>query len=230
VSRDLKRLASILGCGFDQERLLVQALTHRSAQGENNERLEFVGDALLGFVIAEALWERLPNANEGKLSRLRASLVKRESLAALARGIHLGEHVRLGTGEMRSGGHTRESILADALEAVFAAVYMDRGFDTARNVILALFSPSLSRVAVSGASKDPKTRLQELLQADKRSLPVYEVERVSGRDHVQRFYVRCMLGDSGEATQGEGTSRRRAEQQAAERMLNLLAADANDAV
>jgi ribonuclease-3 len=225
MNGDPKQLAHLLGYRVDQERLLAQALTHRSAPGESNERLEFLGDALLGFVIAEALWERFPNADEGKLSRLRASLVKRESLAVLARGIGLGDYLRVGTGELRSGGHARESILADALEAVFAAVYMDRGFEPARDVILTLFAALLDRITASGASKDPKTRLQELLQADKRSLPSYGVLQVAGSDHAQRFRVRCTLVDGGEATQGEGTSRRRAEQQAAERMLGLLTAE-----
>jgi ribonuclease-3 len=225
VNGDLKRLAHLLGYQLGQERLLAQALNHRSAPGESNERLEFLGDALLGFVIAEALWERFPDADEGRLSRLRASLVKRESLAALARGIGLGNYLRLGTGELRSGGHARESILADALEAVFAAVYMDRGFEQARDVILALFAAFLDRITASGTSKDPKTRLQELLQSDKRSLPSYEVLHVAGSDHAQRFRVRCTLLDGSEATQGEGTSRRRAEQEAAERMLGLLAGE-----
>jgi ribonuclease-3 len=225
VNGDPKRLAHLLGYDLGEERLLAHALTHRSAPGDSNERLEFLGDALLGFVIAEALWERFPDSDEGRLSRLRASLVKRESLAALARGIGLGDYLRLGTGELRSGGHARESILADALEAVFAAVYLDRGFESARDVILTLFADFLDRIAASGTSKDPKTRVQELLQADKRSLPSYEVLQVSGSDHAQRFRVRCILVDGGEATQGEGSSRRRAEQQAAERMLGLLAVE-----
>jgi len=223
VTRDPKLLARSLGCRCSQERLFAQALTHRSVSSENNERLEFLGDALLGFVIADTLWERFPDADEGRLSRLRSSLVKRESLALLARRIDLGDYLRLGTGELRSGGYARESILADALEAVFAAVYLDQGFEQARDTILSLFATSLDRVA-TGTSKDPKTRLQELLQADKRSLPAYEVLDVTGSDHAQRFYVRCMLADGDETTQGKGTSRRRAEQQAAERMLGLLAA------
>ena len=223
MSADPGRLAHVLGCRFDEERLLVQALTHRSAHGENNERLEFVGDALLGFVIAETLWDRFPDADEGSLSRLRASLVKRESLAALARAMDLGDYLRLGTGELRSGGHARESILADALEAVFAAVYLDQGFASARDVILSVFAAPLDRIQASGTSKDPKTRLQELRQAGQQPLPVYEVLGVTGSDHAQRFRVRCTLTDVAEKTEGEGTSRRRAEQQAAERMLGRLA-------
>lgn len=223
MNADPGRLANALGCSFRQKGLLAQALTHRSAPGKNNERLEYLGDALLGLVIAEALWERLPDADEGRLSRLRASLVKRESLAKLARGMELGDYLRLGTGELRSGGHTRESILADALEAVFAAVYLDLGFAQARDVILSVFAASLDQALAVGPSKDPKTRLQELLQARKRPLPSYEVLQVTGSDHAQRFRVRCALTDDDAAAEGEGTSRRRAEQQAAEQMLDQLA-------
>jgi len=227
MTQDTNRLAHQLGCRFGRERLLAQALTHRSAAGENNERLEFLGDALLGFVIAEALCERFPDSDEGKLSRLRASLVRRETLARLARGMDLGDYLRLGAGELGSGGHTRESILADALEAVFAAVYLDQGFEKARAVIRFAFAPSLDRVKVTGTSKDPKTRLQELLQADKRPLPSYEILQITGSEHSQRFHVRCTLADDGETTEGEGTSRRRAEQQAAGSMLDLLAGKAD---
>ena len=225
---DPDRLERGLGYGFREHGLLVQALTHRSASGENNERLEFLGDALLGFVIAEALWERFPDADEGRLSRLRSSLVKRESLATLARGLDLGTYLRLGAGELRSGGHARESILADALEAIFAAVYLDAGFAVAREVILSVFAASLDRVQVAGTSKDPKTRLQEHLQALKRLLPEYQVLQITGSDHTQRFRVCCTLADGAEAVQGEGTSRRRAEQQAAEQMLSLLAAGTDE--
>jgi len=225
---DPEQLARTLGYEFREHGLLVRALTHRSASGENNERLEFLGDALLGFVIAEALWERFPDADEGRLSRLRASLVKRESLATLARGLDLGAYLRLGAGELRSGGHARESILADALEAIFAAVYLDAGFVAAREVIRSVFAADLDRVQTAGTVKDPKTRLQEQLQALKRPLPEYQVLQVTGSDHTQCFEVRCTLADGAEAAQGEGTSRRRAEQQAAEQMLDLLAAGADE--
>lgn len=226
MTGDPERLARKLGCRFGREQLLTQALTHRSASGENNERLEFFGDALLGFVVAEALWERFPDADEGRLSRLRASLVKKESLAELARGIALGDYLNLGAGELRSGGHARDSILADALEAVFAAVYLDQGVSVARAVILSVFAASLEHIVASGTSKDPKTRLQELLQAAKRPLPAYEVMQVCGRQHAQEFLVSCTLVDAQQAAQGGGTSRRRAEQQAAERMLGLLGIEA----
>lgn len=222
MSVDPERLSRVLGCSFRQGHLLAQALTHRSAPGQNNERLEFLGDALLGFVIAEALWKRFPDADEGRLSRLRASLVNKESLATLARGMDLGEYLRLGAGELRSGGHARDSILADALEAIFAAIYLDKGFEPAKDAILTLFSAPLDAVAAGGASKDPKTRLQELLQADRRPLPSYAVLDVTGSQHEQRFRVRCALVDGTTVAVGEGTSRRRAEQQAAERMLALI--------
>lgn len=222
MSPDLAHLSRVLGYSFGQGQLLVQALTHRSAPGENNERLEFLGDALLGFVVAEALWQRFPDADEGRLSRLRASLVNKETLAALARGIDLGDYLRLGAGELRSGGHARDSILADALEATFAAVYLDKGFDPARDVILDLLSAPLERAVAVGTSKDPKTRLQELLQADRRPLASYSVLDVTGSQHAQSFRVRCELADGAEVAEGKGTSRRRAEQQAAERMLELI--------
>lgn len=220
---DLEQLEHGLDYEFREHGLLVRALTHRSASGENNERLEFLGDALLGFVIAETLWERFPDADEGRLSQLRASLVKRESLAMLARGLNLGAYLRLGAGELRSGGHARESILADTLEAIFAAIYLDTGFEAAREVMRSVFAALLERVQVAGTSKDSKTRLQELLQARKRPLPKYEVLQITGSDHTRRFRVCCTLADGTEKTQGEGMSRRRAEQQAAELMLSLLA-------
>lgn len=222
MTADPERLSRLLGCSFDRERLLAQALTHRSAQSQNNERLEFLGDALLGFVVAEALWQRIPDADEGRLSRLRASLVNKESLAALAREMDLGDYLHLGAGELRSGGHARDSILADALEAIFAAIYLDKGFEPAREVILTLLSAPLERAVAAGTLKDPKTRLQELLQADRRPLPRYSVLNVTGSAHEQLFRVRCALADGGEVAEGEGTSRRRAEQKAAERMLGLL--------
>jgi ribonuclease-3 len=228
VNGDLGRLARALGCRIRQQHLLERALTHRSAAAENNERLEFLGDALLGFVIAEYLVDCLPSADEGGLSRLRASLVKKESLAQLARGLDLGAFLRLGAGELRTGGHARDSILADALEAVFAAVYLDQGFEGARNVILSVFRDPLAAVGSEEAAKDPKTRLQELLQARHRPLPQYEVLRVTGSQHEQIFQVRCTLPDGVEVSDGEGTSRRRAEQHAATRMLAVLRNDAAD--
>lgn len=222
MSPDLRRLARALGAPIGSTRLFEQALTHRSAAAENNERLEFLGDALLGFVIAEVLCERFPQADEGRLSRLRASLVNKETLAVQARRLELGEYLRLGAGELRTGGHARDSILADALEAVLAAVYLEQGFARAREVILSIFRDPLDAVSERGSSKDPKTRLQELLQAHHRPLPDYAVLAIGGSQHAQTFRVRCTLGDTGQSTEGDGTSRRRAEQQAAEQMLRVL--------
>ena len=202
--------------------LLEQALTHRSAGPVNNERLEFLGDALLGLVIAEALWHRFPDADEGELSRRRATLVNKESLAAVARGLRLGDYLRLGSGESRTGGHARDSILADAFEALIGAVFQDKGFAVARGMLLQVFEQSLAQVAERDAIKDPKTLLQEMLQARRQSLPDYEVMDIGGQQHAQRFAVRCRLPDLDLATEGQGTSRRRAEQDAAERMLALL--------
>ena len=223
MSADPRRLARALGHAFAREELLLLALTHRSASAANNERLEFLGDALLGFVVAEALVSRFPDADEGTLSRMRASLVKRESLAALARNLNLGDYLRLGAGELRTGGHTRDSILADALEAVLGAVYLDGGFSRSRAVILGLFRNGLEQQTEARVAKDPKTRLQELLQSRHRPIPEYEVLAIGGSQHEQHFTVRCRLTDDGTDSRGEGTSRRRAEQAAAQAMLDRIA-------
>ena len=222
MTPDLQRLSRSLGRPALSERLLTQALTHRSAGTENNERLEFLGDALLGFVIAEALSERFPEADEGQLSRMRATLVRQDSLAHLARSLSLGEYLRLGAGESRTGGHARDSILADAVEALLAAVFLDQGFDAARGVILGVFGPSLDALSAGAWGKDRKTRLQELLQSRRRPLPEYQVSEIAGTQHAQVFRVRCFLPDDGTVALGDGTSRRRAEQQAAEILLKLL--------
>lgn len=227
MSADPRRLARALGHPFAREDLLALALTHRSASSANNERLEFLGDALLGFAIAEALVSRFPTADEGTLSRMRASLVKRESLAQLARELKLGDYLRLGAGELRTGGHTRDSILADAMEAVLGAVYLDSGFSRARAVILNLFRQGLEQQTEARVAKDPKTRLQELLQSRHRPIPEYEVLTIGGTQHEQHFTVRCRLADDGTDSRGEGTSRRRAEQSAAQAMLDRLAGVAN---
>jgi ribonuclease-3 len=219
---DLQRFSRSLGTAGLGEDLLRQALTHRSAGAGNNERLEFLGDALLGFVIAQALWDRFPAADEGQLSRMRATLVKQDSLAGLARGLSLGDYLRLGAGELRTGGHARDSILADALEALLAAVYLDQGFEAARGLILGIFGAALDGLSSGAWGKDPKTRLQELLQSRRRPLPEYEVTDIAGTQHAQVFRVRCVLTDDGTVALGDGTSRRRAEQQAAETLLRLL--------
>lgn len=223
---DPKRLARRIGHSFSDPSLLTQALTHRSVGGVSNERLEFLGDALLGFVIAEAVWARLPEANEGHLSRTRASLVKKEALAKLARRIKLGDYLRLGPNESRTGAHGRDSILEDALEALFGAIYLDSGFEEAKTLILNLFSAPIEEAVCQGQIKDPKTRLQEVLQGGRRPLPTYEILTIGGSQHEQWFSVSCVLPDSGQTTLGSGTSRRRAEQEAAELMLELIAHDA----
>jgi ribonuclease-3 len=212
-----------LGHRFDDPNLLKQALTHCSAGSRNNERLEFLGDALLGCVIAGELFERHRKASEGELSRLRASLVRRESLADLAVELDIGRHLRLGAGERKSGGHRRNSILADALEAVFGAIYLDGGFDACRQCILRLFSDRLTAAADAESLKDAKTRLQEFLQARQMSLPEYTIIEESGDAHARSFRVQCELAGSAIApTHGSARSRRQAEQKAAAGMLEQL--------
>jgi len=214
-----------LGYRFRDEALLELALTHRSAGGGNNERLEFLGDAVLGLVMSEALYFSHPEADEGALSRLRARLVRRETLEELARELALGDLLRLGPGELRSGGHRRGSILANSFEAVLGAVFLDGGWTVAKEVILKLMDSRLASLYSGDDLRDPKTRLQEFLQGRGDKLPIYDVERVSGSAHAQRFDVVCRLTSPGLEVRGEGTSRRAAEQQAAERALRELGAD-----
>lgn len=214
-----------LGYRFTDPTLLISALTHRSAGGVNNERLEFLGDAVLGLVIAEALFRRYPDASEGELSRLRASLVRKQTLAELARDLELGDWLRLGSGELKSGGYRRDSILADALEAIFGAVYLDGGFAACTTLIHSLYAERLNRLPAQPlAIKDPKTRLQEHLQGRHMELPEYRVVSINGDAHAQVFEVECRAVALGEATVGYGSSRRRAEQQAAQQMLAALGA------
>ncbi|MBK1644603.1 ribonuclease III [Thiocapsa imhoffii] len=224
-SSDPARLARAFGHRFAREELLLQALTHRSAGARNNERLEFLGDALIGLVIAEALWTRFPAANEGTLSRLRASLVNRESLAALARALDLGDYLRLGGGELRSGGFARDSILSDAFEAMWGAIYLDAGYDVARQLVLNIFADRLEQTDANKSTKDPKTRLQEWLQAQRRPLPEYCVIATSGEQNAQTFEVSCVLSDTGTVTRAAGGTRRAAEQGAAQAMLEQIAHD-----
>jgi ribonuclease-3 len=211
-----------LGYRFRDPEYLQRALTHRSAGGRHNERLEFLGDAVLGFVIAESLHRALPDADEGHLSRLRASLVKRETLAKLAQELELGRRLQLGAGELKSGGFRRASILADALEALLGAIYLDGDIAAAREVIGRLYAERLRDLPPPEALKDPKTRLQELVQGRGLPVPVYRVEGTHGADHRQSFDVACEIEALAQRTVGHGTSRRRAEQAAAERMLDAL--------
>lgn len=214
-------LERALGCRLPEPALLEEALTHRSFSSRNNERLEYLGDAVLSFVVAGILFRTFPDASEGELSRFRASLVSGESLGTIALELGLGDHLRLGEGELKSGGFRRASILADALEAVVGAIYLGAGLDAAREAVERLLRPRLATLPSAAELKDPKTRLQERLQADGLALPRYEVLEVSGEPHDQRFRVRCTADDLGISTEASGTSRRRAEQEAAERLLEL---------
>ena len=220
--KEQRWLEEHFGCRLDSDELLARALTHRSAGRRNNERLEFLGDAVLGYVISEELYRRFSEADEGQLSRLRVSLVKGSALARLARSIDIGSHLRLGTGETSGGGRQRASILADTLEALLGAIALDRGIEQARRAVRQVFAESLAGLRLEAARKDPKTRLQEYLQGRGRPLPIYEELRATGADHARVFSVRCSLADGRESADGEGGSRRAAEQAAAERVLTAL--------
>jgi ribonuclease III len=220
------RLQGRLGYAFDDPGLLRQALTHRSRGTHNNERLEFLGDAILDFVIAELLYRTQPDAHEGRLTRLRAHLVRRETLAAIARDLDLGESLHLGPGELKSGGRGRDSILADAFEAVIGAMYLDAGLPSCRDVLEALYRDRLARAAREMGLKDPKTRLQELLQGQGRALPQYTVVNLEGAPHDQSFTVECQVDGTASPMLGFGSSRRKAEQDAASKALEKLDGDA----
>jgi ribonuclease-3 len=215
-------LAERLGYSCRDAGLMEAALTHRSAAGAHNERLEFLGDAVLNCLVAELLYRLYPNADEGELSRQRASLVSGDTLAETAVTIGLGEELRLGPGELRSGGFRRRSILADALEALIGAVYLDGGLEAAREVVGRLLTERVAQLADVADLKDPKTRLQEYLQARGLPLPSYSVEQVRGDAHLQTFDVRCDVAALGLSARGSGLSRRRAEQQAAEEILRQI--------
>lgn len=222
---NLSRLTKNLGYEFNAPELLIQALTHRSAKGEHNERLEFLGDSILGFVIAQALYQQFPKHDEGDLTRMRSSLVKGVTLAELARDFNLGECLILGPGELKSGGHRRESILEDAIEAIIGAVYLDSDLNTCKELILKWFTHRLKIIKPGNEQKDPKTRLQEFLQSRKIALPSYEVIDTTGQSHNQQFTVRCQTSVIGEIVIAKGTSRRKAEQQAAQQILLLIEED-----
>lgn len=218
----LNLLAKKLGYVFTTPALLEQALTHRSAKGPSNERLEFLGDAVLNFTIAAALYEARNKAMEGELSRLRANLVNGRVLAEVAQAFELGDFIRLGSGELRSGGSQRASILADAMEAIIGAIFVDGGFEAARHCILQWFATRLQSLDKVGVIKDAKTQLQEYLQARKYHVPIYTVIKVQGKDHDQLFIIECKVDGMRLKTQGEGHSRRIAEQIAAENFLQEL--------
>lgn len=217
------RLQSALGYRFADAALLAQALTHKSFARHHNERLEFLGDAVLGYVVANRLFEHLPDVHEDTLSLLRASLVRKETLAEVAAELKLGSYLRLGVGERRSGGHHRASILADALEAIIGAVHLDGGIEPARGLILRLLEPRMRRLDPD-ALKDAKTRLQELLQGANYDLPEYAIEGTSGSAHAKMFRVSCRVDALRLQVAADGRSRRAAEKRAAELMLEQVAA------
>ena len=218
------------GYVFKTPELCAAALTHRSAGALHNERLEFLGDSILNCSVARMLFDAHPQADEGALSRLRAKLVSGEALAQIAGELGLGEHLRLGAGELKSGGFRRASILADALEALLGAIFLDSGFDAAAAAVARIMTPRMSELPGADALKDPKTRLQEVLQASGLALPVYTLTAVTGDPHAQSFTVSCEVPVLGAAAVGEGASRRRAEQLAAAKVLDLLPAEMRKSV
>ncbi|GAA4363570.1 ribonuclease III [Kangiella marina] len=220
--QQIDRFCSHLGYQFSNRKLIEKALTHRSASNNHNERLEFLGDAVLGMVIAKALFAQFPKVDEGQLSRMRSSLVKGKTLAVIAKEINLGDYIHLGEGELKSGGFRRASILADAFEAVIGAVYLDSGFESANGLILELYGQRLSEMDPAEVKKDPKTRLQELLQSRQYSLPEYELLSVTGEAHQQTFEVVCIIPEKSIKTLGTGSSRRNAEQLAADKAFSEL--------
>jgi ribonuclease-3 len=227
LSQALDGLSRALGYRFANPELLRAAVTHRSAGSSNNERLEFLGDAVLGYLVAEWLFQQFPEATEGQLSRLRASLVKRGALADIARQLDLGDYLRLGSGELKSGGFRRDSILADAMEALLGAVVLDSAgsLEQCRACIRRLFAGKFNGLSPGEELKDPKTRLQELLQSRHLELPVYQVTEVTGEAHKQRFAVECRVDALQQRVRGQGSSRRGAEQDAAQAMLAQLGND-----
>ena len=217
------KLCALTGYQFRQTNLLEQALTHRSYSRQlNNERLEFLGDSILNLIISNHIYKRFSAADEGDLSRIRASLVKEETLAQVARQIDLGDYIHLGGGELKSGGFRRASILSDALEALIGAIYLDSDYAQTEIAVLHLYQEQLQNVDAGANLRDPKTRLQEHLQANKNSLPSYQVEKITGKSHDQDFTVSCKLTDLDMQSNGKGSSRKKAEQQAAQKILDKL--------
>ncbi len=225
MSSNVRQLESITGHEFADKSLARMALTHRSSGPVHNERLEFLGDAILGFTVAEMLFSRFPEASEGELSRMRSAMVNRDTLAAVARQLKLGELLVLGPGELNSGGRQRASILSNAVEAVIGAIYLDAGLEACRSMVLRLLEDHVPDPRSTRTGKDAKTQLQEVLQAEGAEVPVYKVVSVSGEAHQQTFAVSCSLSLLAQETQGTGSSRRNAEQQAALAALKLLGAD-----
>lgn len=222
MSDQLQRLERVLGYQFRDRELLRQALTHRSCGSRNNERLEFLGDSVLNFIVAEALYLKFEDADEGDMSRMRASLVQQRTLAKVAKSLGLGECLVLGSGEMKSGGHRRESILADAVEAILGGILLDADLEVCRERIFDWFEPHLQGVSPQLTTRDAKTALQEYLQGRGKGLPRYELLRAEGEDHCQQFTVACELGVAGQRFEGSASSRRKAEQIAAADALEAL--------
>lgn len=219
-----QRLLKRLGYEFRNPALVEQALTHRSCGAHNNERLEFLGDSILNFSIGEALYRKFPEAKEGQLSRLRAQLVKGETLAEIAREFELGDCLNLGEGELKSGGFRRDSILADAVEAIIGAVYVDGGMEACRERILFWYQQRLDTISLEETLKDPKTRLQELMQSHRKPLPQYKVVSIDGEAHAQVFTIQCHTALLSQPTEAKASSRRTAEKLAAEEALKLIQA------
>ena len=225
IKPNLDLLQKAIYYNFNDLSLLTQALTHRSAHHIHNERLEFLGDAVLGSVIASALYEKFPKADEGQLSRLRAFLVKEKALSELAAELNFSQFLILGSGELKSGGFRRASILSDTFEAIIGAVLLDSDYQIAQQYILKLYQEKLAALSLNMAEKDPKTKLQEWLQARSHPTPVYDVLRSSGKDHVKTYWVTCSLGFQNIKVEGYGASRRKAEQDAAIKAMNEIQAN-----
>jgi len=217
-----QRLQQSLGYTFVRSELLVQALTHRSYGAVNNERLEFLGDSVLNCSVARALYDAFPELPEGSLSRLRANLVRQETLAEIAAALKLGDTLLLGEGELKSGGFRRPSILADALESLFGAIFLDAGFEEAQRVVRRLFDPLVEKIDPTASGKDAKTQLQEMLQSRRLPLPDYRLVDTRGEAHDQSFIVECVLTKPSLSTRGVGKSRRAAEQEAARQACAAL--------
>lgn len=230
MTPDLRRLSKQIAYNFKESALLRQALTHRSHGSPHNERLEFLGDSVLSLAISSKLIHDFPRLTEGDLSRVRAHLVKEPTLAEIAQGLQLGDYMRLGEGELKSGGFRRPSILADALEALLGAIYLDSGFEESSRVIDAMFAPIIAKLDPKNLSKDPKTQLQEYLQSRKLSLPRYSIIATEGEAHEQHFKLECIISDLDIRAQGEGASRRKAEQEAAKLAYALASAQENQEV
>jgi len=222
VIKKPEQLAKKLALRFENPEFFIMALTHRSMGSHNNERLEFLGDSILGFVIAEKLYRLFPKESEGVLSRLRANLVKQDSLASIAREHHLGDYLILGSGELKSGGYRRDSILSDAVEAIIGALFQDQGIDVCQAWILDIFAEKIAALSADNWEKDPKTRLQELMQSKGVELPNYELTTMTGLAHAQTFKIVCRSQLLDQICEGEGSSRKKAEQAAAANMLILL--------